>query len=565
VLTLIELIERIQFPVLAAIACASGAAVLACAAQDAPEAYPVRGVVLNSITRQPIARVLVDANSDAGLTNNEGRFELNLHGDFAQITVRRPGYNSSGRNGMHAVKVGANTPDLTFYLTPDASITGNVTLSSGDEAGGIRFMAYRRRTVNGYPSWMVQGQGITNSEGVFRFENLEAPATYVVCGMPSHDRVGAVARGETSFGYPSICYPETGDFSAANLLAVSAGQQAQLEISLSRQAFYPVSFAVKNVPSGQGIGVQIYDQSGRAVDSSTRWNAERKMAEVDLPNGHYYAEAQFGGKPPGYGRVDFTVANGPVIALNMVMLPLHPVQVEIHKDFTANASNGQQGGPGPAAINIEGPPLQDFNPGLDLVLEPAGEFAMGMQGGLRHVDGSSDNSLFEIDNVMPGRYRVQATPFQSYVYSMTSGGVDLAREPLVIGPGSTTVPIQITLRNDGGQISGTVSSSSSVAGSPSGWDVGELAAIFVYAIPQFPTSSQIPQAFVQNSGKFTIPDLLPGSYRVVAFDALQEIDTSDAQQLSRLTAKGQTVTVEAGGTASVQLELTQTSAEGATP
>src|ERR1700722_2733660 len=98
----IELIKRRRFRILAAIACASGAALLACAAQDAPETYPVRGVVLNSTTRQPIARVLVDANSDAVLTNNEGRFELNLHGDFAQISVRRPGYNSSGRNGMHA-------------------------------------------------------------------------------------------------------------------------------------------------------------------------------------------------------------------------------------------------------------------------------------------------------------------------------------------------------------------------------------------------------------------------------------------------------------------------------
>jgi hypothetical protein len=327
---------------------------------------------------------------------------------------------------------------------------------------------------------------------------------------------------------------------------------------LSLQAFYPVSFAVKNAQSGQGIGLQIHDQSGRALNSPTRWNAEEKAAEVDLPNGHYYAEAQFGGKPPSYGRVDFTVANGPTTALSMVLLPLHPIQVEIHKDFTANAAQS-----GPTTFSIDGPPLQDFNPGLNLVLVPTGEFAMGMQGGLRHVDGSSDNSLFEIDNVLPGRYWVQASPFQSYVYSMTSGGVDLAREPLVIGPGNTTAPIQITLRNDGGQIAGTVNSSSSVAVSPS--SAGEMAIIFVYAIPQFPNSSQIPQAFVQNSGKFTIPDLPPGSYRVVAFDTLQEIDTSDAQQLSRWTAKGQTVTVEAGATASVQLELTQSSEEGAAP
>ncbi|MGA9667891.1 MAG: carboxypeptidase-like regulatory domain-containing protein [Terracidiphilus sp.] len=561
---MLALMKWSRLPVLAAIVCVSSAAFLACAAQDAPESYSVRGMVLNSITRQPIARALVDANSDAVLTDNQGRFELNLHDSFTQINVRRPGYNSNGRNGSHPVRVGANMPDLTFYLIPDASITGNVTLSSGDEASGIHFMAYRRRTLNGHPSWMMQGQAVTNSEGVFRLENLDAPATYVVCAMPTHDRIGAVAPGATSFGYPSVCYPDAGNFSTANLIAVAAGQQAQLEISLNKQPFYPVSFAVKNSQPGQGMGIQIYDPSGRMMGFSTRWNSEEKLAEVNLPNGRYYAEARFGGKPPSYGCVDFTVANGPVQALSMVLLPLHPIQVEIHKDFTANPFNGLQGGSAPATFVIDGPPLQDFNPGLNLMLVPAGEFSRGMNGGLRHVDGSSDNSLFEIDNVTPGRYWVQATAFQGYVYSMTSGGVDLAREPLVIGPGNTAEPIQITIRNDGGQISGMVKSTSSIGASAIGSSVGEIAAIFVYAIPLFPTSAQIPQTMAQNGGQFTLPNLPPGSYRVVAFDGFQEIDTAEAQELSRLTTKGQTVTVESGGTASVQLDVTQSRAEGAT-
>jgi hypothetical protein len=559
---MLALMKRSRLPVFAAIACLSSAAVLTCASQDAPKSYPVRGVVLNSITHQPIARALVDANSDAVLTDNEGRFELNLRDSFTQINVRRPGFNSNARNGSHPVQVGANMPDLTFYLTPDASITGNVMLSSGDEASDIRFMAYRRHTVNGHPSWMMQGHATTNSEGVFRLENLEAPAIYVVCGMPTRDRIGTVAPGATTFGYPSVCYPDAGDFSTANLISVAAGQQAQVEINLNKQPFYPVSFAIKNSQPGQGLGIQIYDQSGRMMGFSTRWNVEDKLAGVNLPNGRYYAEARLGGKPPSYGRVDFTVANGPVNALSMVLLPLHPIQVEIHKDFTANEGNSQQGGL--VSFDSSGA-SQDFNAGLNLMLVPAEEFSSGMSGGLRHADGSSDSSLFEIDNVTPGRYWVQVSAFQGYVHSITSGGVDLAHEPLVIGPGNTAEPIQITMRNDGGQISGTVNSTFSAAASGSGSSVGEVAITFVYAIPLFPTSAQIPQTMAQYGGKFFIPNLPPGNYRIVAFDSFQDIDMGDPQGLSRLSAKGQTVTVESGATASVQLELTQSSAEGATP
>jgi len=40
--------------------------------QDAAATYPVQGVVLNTLTHQPIARVLVDASTDATLTDGDG-------------------------------------------------------------------------------------------------------------------------------------------------------------------------------------------------------------------------------------------------------------------------------------------------------------------------------------------------------------------------------------------------------------------------------------------------------------------------------------------------------------
>jgi hypothetical protein len=89
--------------------------------------------------------------------------------------------------------------------------------------------------------------------------------------------------------------------------------------------------------------------------------------------------------------------------------------------------------------------------------------------------------------------------------------------------------------------------------------VGEINA-FICAIPLFPTSSQIPMAGVYGgNGTFTMMNVPPGSYRIVASDKPQEIDTGDPQEMARVTANGQTVTVEAGGTVNVQVDAVQQS------
>jgi len=112
---------------------------------DANPTYPVKGVVLNSVTRQPVARALVDSHEGAILTDNDGHFELDLPAGMVQISVKRPGYGSRGRVSNHMVRVGPNMPELSFDLVPEALITGQVTLSTSDAADGIRVMAYRRR------------------------------------------------------------------------------------------------------------------------------------------------------------------------------------------------------------------------------------------------------------------------------------------------------------------------------------------------------------------------------------------------------------------------------------
>ena len=103
-------LNRSWTPRNAALTCVLGFVAIALAAlpsagqetsDGASLAYPVKGVVLNSVTHQPVARALVDAHEAAVLTDNDGRFELSLPAGGAQISVRRPGYGSRGRATNH--------------------------------------------------------------------------------------------------------------------------------------------------------------------------------------------------------------------------------------------------------------------------------------------------------------------------------------------------------------------------------------------------------------------------------------------------------------------------------
>jgi len=521
---------------------------------EAGQIYPVKGVVLDSVTHQPIARALVDSHQGAVLTDNDGRFELILAEGITQISVKRPGYGSRGQPSNHTVHVAPNLPALTFNLIPEAVITGQVTLSTLDPAEGIRVFAYRHRVVNGRPQWTVESSTRTNSEGAFRIAGLQS-GDYLVYTTSSRDGEGPLARGEAVYGYPAAYYPGVSDIASAGVLTLSAGQHAQADFILTRQRFYHVTALVTNRDVGGGLNLQIRDRSGRPVGIPVAFNLQQGMAETNLPTGSYFIDAHYRGESQLYGRVDFTVAGAPVTGLHLALAPLHPIPVTIRKAFTTNSS-----GNGGGVLLADGSPSGNpSSAGLNLSIVPAEEFFGQMRGGggLRSAEGSNDGSSFELENVTPGRYWVETSPFEGYVSSITSGGVDLAREPLVVGAGGSTAPIEVTLRNDTATITAQVNKGLPESAPPNS-AFGEQYELYVYAIPLFPSSGPIRMSGGQGSGEVTLAGLAPGEYRVIAFDAPQEIDFHTAQGIARYSGMGENITVEANGSARVQLDLIRT-------
>ena len=529
-----------------------------------PQAPPatVSGVVKNRLTGQPIARALVDAQFDAMLTDREGRFELHLfEGLSTGVQVRRPGY---ARSGSYGLRVHGDMSGLVLYLTPTATVTGQVSTADGTDTTGMTFVAYRRTTRNGHTQWQQAGFEITNPDGVFRMHNM-LPGDYVLCNHVFSDRMAGPRQGEPLRGIPSQCYPVDPSDSAANLLHLSPGQQAEIEIARTMQPFYPVKITVANQAPGAGGGFEVYSQTGVPTGANLQFKDEG-WTEVDLPNGHYYAQQQNWGKDPAFGRVDFKVENGTPAALTLVAGPLAPIAVQFHKDFTAHPEEQGPGvfdGPRVVMASNDAPPAQ-------LELMPVDSMNGGGGGRpIRHVQGAPTD-LFEMDGVTPGRYWVRAGwAAEGYVSAINSGGVDLLREPLTIGPGNTVSPIEVTLRNDTGQIDCTVMGTAMPAAPGEGMISNtmhfDIAVVTLYAIPagMRPTGRTV--ANTAAGGQVSIPNLAPGTYHVIALENDHDIDSLDDQDLARLEEKGKTVTVPAGGTVNVQLDLIQSFDEEPAP
>lgn len=519
--------------------------------------YEVRGTVLNSVTHDPIARALVTIageTSSSQLTDNEGRFEfLNASAGRCVLQARRPGFfgTNSGRDSFLPIDVGPNAQDHTLTLEPAASITGQVTMPAADPGSNIRIQLMQRAIQEGRARWQPAGMKITNSDGAFRFGNLQ-PGEYKLYTASSIDPDIASPQAPVRWGFPSVVYPEEGDNQSTGSLRIGPGQQLNAQLALTREPFYSVTIPVANRVD-QGYSVQISDGRGRLNDLSAAYDSRQQQFHAYLPSGSYTVTIQALMPSPGFASESVTVRNAPVQAQGLVILPIHPIPVTIRREFTATSTSA------PQIVEIENGKQVEISRDINLMLFSAtDQDFVGVN--LRHEPGG-DDSAWTLENVMPGKYWVQTYVSQGYVASISAGGTDLTRDPLIIGTGGISVPIEIVLRNDMAALSARLKN---ISPPPTGAATStepfamhppiQTPQGYLYLVPQFDTTSVVQQA-VPLQPTANIPNLQPGTYRVLVLDRPFDLEYRNPKALDAYTGKGQTITLEPNGTANIDLDV----------
>jgi hypothetical protein len=142
---------------------------------------------------------------------------------------------------------------------------------------------------------------------------------------------------------------------------------------------------------------------------------------------------------------------------------------------------------------------------------------------------------------------------------MTSNGVDLLRQPLVVGAGGTSEPIEVTIRDDGAKLSGTFTEGGSTV------KQGDFSDQYsVVCFPLDGTNGGQAQPSLSMGGHFQFENLAPGRYLVLAsrldpgnrsnaFRQTMEYRNEDV--LRGYLEKGTVVTLGAGERSEIQVPL----------
>ena len=543
----------------------------------------LRGTVLNSLTHEPISRALVFSpdNRFATMTDDRGHFEFTLPRPEAEKTagfagtsdvrsletsqLQQAGINRptmlmarktgflSRNNGQEVLQISPAQQELTISLVPEARIVGHIVLPGSDGSDKIQVELYRRQVREGREHWDPAGRAMSRSDGEFRFAELSAGSYKLLTHeLLDRDPLTFNPRGQL-FGYPPVYYPAAPDFATAGVIRLSPGETFDAKVSPAKREYYPVKLGVTNAPAGLSMGIQVWPQGRAGPGYSLGYNTADGLIEGSLPDGTYTVQVTTQGPNAMAGMLNITVRGAALSGPAITLVPNSSIAVSVKEEFQ-HADTVPQGitiisGSRPVPENGRRPNY------LQVTLLPAEEFGFAPSASLRPPTGPEDESLI-IENVQPGRYRVHVNTSIGFVSSITSGGTDLQRQPLVVGPGGATPPIEITVRDDGAQVEGTIEGTTSTEVRRAGFNSPGQLLGNVYFVPVADSGGQFSEAWVSQDGKFQLQQLPPGAYRVLAFDRQQpDLEYASDEVMGQYDSKTKVIRVVPGQKEHLRLPL----------
>jgi len=517
----------------------------------------IRGAVLNRVTREPIARALVFTpdNRYAVLTDDRGHFEFKFPSQdktppptpssvedtesvralqlwYARNTrpdvflARKPGFLSD-QNPVRVPAMSGTQAELVLMLEPEAHIVGHVVLPEADSTNRIQLQLLRQDFNEGHERWTQTESFTTWANGEFRFAELPAGIYKLLTLEQMEGDPATFNPGNQRYGYPPVFFPNTKEFAGATPIQLGAGATFEANISVSRREYYPVKIAVSNPPADGFPSVEVFPQGPPSPGYALGYDPGEEQIRGFLPDGAYTLKLSANtGQGGSSGIMNFNVRGGPVEGRTISMFPNLSILVSVKTEFEPTPSvdiGFAQGG------DTGNPPA---NGRVSVALTPAEPFGMEAGANSQLVPGGSGDALV-MNNVSPGSYWLHFNTADVYVASAVWGGTDVLHHPLTVGTAGVSSPIEITLRNDGAEVSGSVQSLQNTNSPDPRSRVTAPAIAFVYFLPLRDSEGQFHQTQVGADGAFTERQIPPGTYRILAFDRMNAQLGSTIQEARR--------------------------------
>ena len=510
--------------------------------QGEPERFEVRGKVVNSVTGEGVPHALVQmyaSGEKAVFSGDDGDFVFSEvpRGSFA-VVAKKPGFfngqemqrwNPRPYTGMVTVP---QEKDALVKLTPEGIIYGRLIDENQEPIEGITVRAQRWRVADGRRQLENVGESITDDEGNFRISELMAGA-YLLAFLQvnrgwtaSVERMG---RGQSEQGYGRQFYPGVADAASATAISIHAGAHVRLEQALKHEILFEVSGVVRGGDPDGSLSLTMTDEQGDAAARNTRINYKTGEFRIGgVPAGRYlltasvYSRNGNRGEPPATAYVPIQL-NRDISGVVVVVGRGASVGVQLDDE---RMETGMPEGTPRVSINMRAEEMPQFGRGI--MYPPPKE---------------DKNAPRQIEGLVPGRYTVEASPNgQGYVAQLRCGSVDLLRDDLVVPAGGTLPPIQVTLRNDGGQIFVTAVK----AGKP-------VPAMVVLYSEDYPRQSR--GGWFSGNGSMGWGVFAPGRYKVVAIENAEDLEFRNPAGMGKYLEHAVDVNLGPGDQKNVRVEV----------
>jgi len=527
-------------------------------AQPAPANQPkadcaMLGQVINAVTGEPLRKAVVSIRGQAGQPANRraevdsaGRFEIrNLEPGRYTLTAQRTGFADqaygaqrpgSRRGSPVSIEQGQEMKNLVIKMTPHAVVMGRLMDEDGEPKAGVSVSAMRFEWMGNRRQLSSYGSASTNDLGEYRIYGL-APGTYIVQASPSHEYTYYAPDPELSArpeeGYVTTCYPGTTDSSMAARVAVKAGNELRgIDFKMAKSRVVRIRGTVLNGATGKPVRANLMLMPRNKGYSA--WMETQQAMAVDQ-----HGAFEFRNVAPG----SYTLrANVMSQQIRLSALQTLDVGDDHIRDLVITANPGIEI---PGTLKIEGAEQTDSSDSpLHISLAPWGtEIDGGFGGASTEV---KEDGSFKLTDVQPGRYHVRAIGLDgAYLKAARWGDQDVVETGLDLSAGAGGA-LDLLMSNKAPQVSGTVQND----------DGKHLAGATVVLLPDEQHREQLdryPTSTTDQNGAFTVKNVRPGKYKVLAWEELEGSEYMDPDFTKPFEGKAVSLSLEEGSKEALQL------------
>jgi len=521
-------------------------------AQDTPGAQTkcrIAGTVVDAVTQQPLREsevMLRGPMASAGANwrslsttaDADGRFSFeSLAPGRYMVTAFHHGYVNMGpgqggtRPRMAAVVApGQNLDDFIVALTPGGTISGHITNAASKPLAEVTLQVLKRGYQSGHLELVEVASAQTNKSGEFRVASL-APGKYFLRAMfldPPPLKPGA------DEAYVPTYYPGATDQSQAVPLALRPGEElGSMDMTLTPRRAFTVKGRVLDALTKSPVAeseVTLVDKEGGIVPSPYHATADPKgrFELRGIPPGDYVAMAEKVSESDTLirlcGQKPVRITDASVESLDIPIARGVEVSGRIRVEGKANVELSQMTGY------------------LEATESWASEFTGEIDGAHLRSDGS-----FAFYDVPEGSYRINLSPVPQGFYVKSGSGGNVEESPVTVPRGLAVRALDFVLSPGAARIEGTAL-----------LDQQPAPGVTVALVPNGERRSQpryYRHAVADRQGKFVMQGLVPGDYKVFAFEELERGALMDPDFLAEYESSGKDISVKEGDVLNLQVDV----------